>query len=99
MRFGINLVTVVFNNSSYGNVLRDQRRMFDGRHSGAELTNPDFRTYAKAFGAPSWRVADGIGLRNAVKEALAANAPCLIEVITDITKESEPWRFITPARG
>ncbi|MBX9698404.1 MAG: hypothetical protein K2X74_03150 [Acetobacteraceae bacterium] len=99
VRFGINLVTVVFNNSAYGNVLRDQRRMFDGRHSGSELTNPDFQTYAKAFGVPSWRVTDGIALRGAVKEALAANAPCLIEVMTDITKETAPWKFIAPTRG
>ena len=40
---GINLVTVVFNNSSYGNVLRDQRRLFDGRDSGATLAQPRFR--------------------------------------------------------
>jgi acetolactate synthase-1/2/3 large subunit len=99
VRFGINLVTVVFNNSAYGNVLRDQVRLFDGRHAGAELTNPDFQTYARAFGVRSWRVADAIGLRSAVREALAANAPCLIEVTTDVTEESVPWRFIAPARG
>ena len=99
VRFGINLVTVLFNNAAYGNVLRDQRRMFDGRHAGAELTNPDFQTYARAFGVRSWRVEDAVGLRGAVKEALAANAPGLIEVMTDITQESEPWRFIAPTRG
>jgi acetolactate synthase-1/2/3 large subunit len=99
VRFGINLVTVLFNNSAYGNVLRDQRRMFDGRHSGSELTNPDFQTYAKAFGVRSWRVTEAVGLRNAVKEALAANAPCLVEVMTDITAEAEPWRFIAPTRS
>ena len=40
VQFGINLVTVLFNNSSYGNVLRDQRRMFEGRDSGSKLRNP-----------------------------------------------------------
>jgi acetolactate synthase-1/2/3 large subunit len=99
VRHGINLVTVVFNNSAYGNVMRDQRRMFDGRDCGSALTNPDFQTYAKAFGVRSWRVTDATGLRAAVTEALAANAPCLIEVMTDITKEYAPWEFIAPARG
>ena len=99
VRFGINLVTVVFNNSAYGNVKRDQVRMFDGRHSGSELTNPDFQTYARAFGVPSWRCTDAIGLRAALREALAANSPCLIEVMTDITKETAPWKFIAPTRG
>jgi acetolactate synthase-1/2/3 large subunit len=99
VQHGINLVTVLFNNSAYGNVLRDQRQLFDGRESGSSLRNPDFQTYAKAFGVASWRVSDPAGLRGALTEALAANAPALIEVTTDITKEFAPWAFISPARG
>lgn len=98
-RYGINLVTVVFNNGAYGNVLRDQRRLFDGRHSGAELTNPDFQAFARSFGVRSRRVRDGEGLRDAVRDALAENAPCLIEVMTDIAQETSPFRFISPLRG
>ena len=99
MQFGINLVTVLFNNSSYGNVLRDQRRLFQGRDSGSMLRNPDFQMYAKSFGVPSWRVNDAEGLRGALREALAANSPALIEVMTDITQEYAPWEFIAPGRG
>ena len=40
VQHGINLVTIVFNNSAYGNVLRDQRRLFEGRDSGSALRNP-----------------------------------------------------------
>ena len=99
VQFGINLVTVLFNNSSYGNVLRDQRRLFQGRDSGSMLRNPDFQMYAKSFGVPSWRAHDADGLRGALKEALAANSPALIEVVTDITQEYAPWEFIVPGRG
>jgi acetolactate synthase-1/2/3 large subunit len=99
VQFGINLVTVLFNNSSYGNVLRDQRRLFQGRDSGSVLRNPDFQMYAKSFGVPSWRANDADGLRGALKEALAANSPALIEVTTDITQEYAPWEFIAPGRG
>lgn len=99
VQHGINLVTILFNNSAYGNVLRDQRRLYDGRPSGSELKNPDFQMFAKSFGAPSWRVNDAMGLKVALKEALAANAPALIEVMTDITKETAPWRFISPTRA
>ncbi|MBN8909532.1 MAG: hypothetical protein J0H99_23720, partial [Rhodospirillales bacterium] len=56
-------------------------------------------TYARSFGVPSWRVTDPDGLRAALREALAANSPALIEVITDITKEAQPWEFIAPGRG
>ncbi|MEJ0020540.1 MAG: thiamine pyrophosphate-dependent enzyme [Acetobacteraceae bacterium] len=99
VQFGINLVTVLFNNSAYGNVLRDQRRLFEGRASGSELRNPDFQAYAKSFGVPSWRVTDADGLRGALKQAIAANSPTLIEVMTDINQEYAPWEFIAPGRG
>lgn len=98
MQFGINLVTVVVNNASYGNVLRDQQRLYDGRHAGAVLTNPDFQAYTRAFGAAAWRVETADALRGALKEALAANAPAVIEVVSDITKDYPPYEFHQPRR-
>jgi acetolactate synthase-1/2/3 large subunit len=95
---GINLVTIVFNNASYGNVLRDQHRLFDGRDSGSKLHNPDFIAYAKSFGLRAWRANDAKALKPILREALAANAPVLIEVPTDITKEPAPWEFFSPNR-
>ncbi len=99
MQHGINLITIVFNNSAYGNVLRDQRRLFEGRDAGSRLRNPDFLAYARSFGVHGWRVTNAAGLRDALAEALKANSPTLIEVITDITKETGPWDFIAPGRG
>ncbi|MBL8673958.1 MAG: hypothetical protein JNL07_03650, partial [Rhodospirillales bacterium] len=98
VQFGINLVTVVVNNNSYGNVLRDQQRLYEGRHSGSLLANPDFVAYARAFGVAAWRVEDSDGLRGALKEALAANAPAVIEVVSDITKDYPPYEFHAPKR-
>ena len=98
-RHGINLVTVLFNNESYGNVLRDQRRLFDGRDSGSVLTNPDFQTFAKSFGVAAWKVADAAGLQAALKEAIAANAPALIEVTSDITADYPPFELFAPQRA
>jgi thiamine pyrophosphate-dependent acetolactate synthase large subunit-like protein len=55
VQFGINRVTAVVNNASYGNVLRDQQRLYEGRHSGAVLTSCDFQTDARASGVPAGR--------------------------------------------
>ena len=52
----INLVTIIFNNNAYGNVLRDQKTRYDGRIIGAELTNPNFVLLAESFGAKGLRV-------------------------------------------
>jgi acetolactate synthase-1/2/3 large subunit len=99
VQYGINLVVVLFNNDSYGNVLRDQRRLFEGRDAGSKLRNPDFQMYARSFGVRAWRATDADGLHAALREALAANAPALIEVVTDITRETPPWEFIAPGRA
>jgi acetolactate synthase-1/2/3 large subunit len=98
MQYGINLITIVFNNSAYGNVLRDQRRLFEGRDSGSRLRNPDFLAYARSFGVHGWRVTNASGLRDALAEAIKANTPTLIEVMTDISQETAPWAFIAPGR-
>ena len=99
VQYGIILVTVVVNNASYGNVLRDQQRFYEGRHSGAVLTNPDFVAYARSFGAAAWRVEDADGLRDALREALNAKGPAVIEVVSDITKDYPPFEFHQPKRG
>jgi acetolactate synthase-1/2/3 large subunit len=95
---GINLVTVVFDNGSYGNVLRDQKRLYEGRHSGSMLTSPDFEAYARAFGALAWRAETADELRGALKAALAAGAPSLIVVPSDITKDTPPYALPSARR-
>jgi acetolactate synthase-1/2/3 large subunit len=99
VQHGINLVIVVVNNSAYGNVFRDQKRLFDGRHAGSQLVNPDFQMYARSFGVPSWRVTDADGLRGALKQAIAANSPALVEVVTDIDNEPLPFAFLARGRA
>lgn len=99
MQHGINLITILFNNSAYGNVLRDQKRLFEGRDSGSALRNPDFQAFARSFGVRAWHAPDAEGLRTALREAIAANVPSLIEVTTDIATETPPWEFMAPGRG
>ena len=99
VQHGIGLCTVVFNNSAYGNVLRDQTRLFDGRVSGSRLHNPDFQQYAASFGVKSWRVTSPDTFRPAIEAALDEKGPTLIEVMTDIATEVSPWEFIAPGRS
>ena len=50
VQHGIGLVTVLFNNESFGNVRRDQETRYQGRVIGADLVNPDFMKLAESFG-------------------------------------------------
>jgi acetolactate synthase I/II/III large subunit len=92
----IGLVTLVFNNSSYGNVLRDQQTSFGNRVNGAILQNPDFLMLAAAFGIEASRVASPAELRPVLMRALAAGKPVLIEITVPQGGETSPWEFIHP---
>jgi acetolactate synthase-1/2/3 large subunit len=97
VQYGINVVTVLFNNGAYGNVLRDQQRLFDGRLIGSELRNPDFVKLAESFGVAAARVGTPAQLKAELDRALARDAPALIEVTVDRRSEVSPWEFLMPA--
>ena len=92
----IALVTVLFNNNAYGNVLRDQQVGFGNRVIGSTLRNPDFPAFAAAFGIEAHRVDSPQALRPALTAALKAGRPVLIEVALAQGSEASPWEFIHP---
>lgn len=96
VQFGIGVVSLVFNNGGFGNVLRDQRERFAGRVYGAMLHNPDFVRLAEAFGVAAEAVDTPDALRPALERALAAGAPRLIEVRMPAGCETSPWPFLAP---
>jgi acetolactate synthase-1/2/3 large subunit len=95
-QYGINLVTLVFNNESFGNVYRDQQQQFGGRLLGSELVNPNFVTLAESFGVSAVSVSSPQALRPALERALAADRPALIEVQVPRGTDTDPWPFIMP---
>jgi acetolactate synthase-1/2/3 large subunit len=96
VQYNINLVTLVFNNGSYGNVYRDQQQQFGGRVLGSELVNPDFVKLAESFGVSASSVDSPAALRPVLERALAADRPVLIEVRVPRGSDSDPWRIIMP---
>lgn len=97
VQYGINVVTVVFNNQAFGNVYRDQQESFGGRLLGSELVNPDFVKFAEAFGVQAHRVHQPAALRVALEQGFAADAPVLIEVVVPRGSDSSPWKFLHPS--
>jgi acetolactate synthase-1/2/3 large subunit len=96
VQYGINLVTLVFNNESYGNVYRDQKQQFAGRLLGSELVNPNFVALAESFGVSASSVGSPQALRPALERAFAADRPVLIEVKVPRGSDGDPWKFIHP---
>ena len=88
VQYGINTITVVFNDNAYGNVLREQVRRFNDHPYGANLHNPDFVKMAESFGARGLRVHDADALETAIRESIAVDAPTLIEVPVGMMESS-----------
>lgn len=79
VRYGINLVTIVFNDQAFGSTKCDQLVNFKGRVVGTELNNPDFAKLAELFGVKGLK-ADPERLGKVLNEALEAKQPVVIEV-------------------
>jgi acetolactate synthase-1/2/3 large subunit len=86
-RFGIPLVTVVFNDNAFGNVRRIQDTRFNGHLIASDLLNPDFAKLAELFGVRGMRAEGPDQLRHSLDEALSLDEPVLIEVPVPPTTE------------
>ncbi|MGJ5180638.1 thiamine pyrophosphate-dependent enzyme [Bradyrhizobium oligotrophicum] len=98
VQYNIGVVTLVFNNNSYGNVRRDQRERFDGRVVASDLVNPDFVKLADSFGVAASKVTSPDQFRSALEKALAHGGPYLIDIEVPRDSEVSPWAFIHPAK-
>ncbi|MGS2722211.1 thiamine pyrophosphate-dependent enzyme [Porticoccus sp. GXU_MW_L64] len=94
----IGVVTLVFNNGVYGNVLRDQQTRFDGHVIGADMAagNPDYVRLAESFGVAGYRVTSPAELKPVLERAISDNKPALIDVVVPTGSETSPWKFIHP---
>jgi acetolactate synthase-1/2/3 large subunit len=79
VRYGINLVTIVFNDQAFGSTKSDQVVNFKGRIMGTEVNNPDFARLAEMFGARGFK-ATPEQLGRTLREVLDNKQPAVIEV-------------------
>ena len=79
VRYGINVITIVFRNDSYGNVARELDEVFGGAYE-TDLHNPDFVKFAESFGAVGMRATDPMELETLIPQALQRQAPVVIDV-------------------
>jgi len=93
VRYGINLITVIFTDNAFGSTKSDQQINFQGRVLGTDLNNPDFAKLAELFGAKGMK-ADPKRLGRVVREALEAKQPVVIEV--PIPTLVPPFQIFSP---
>jgi len=81
VRERIPVVTVVANNSAYGNTRDRQRSAHGGRYFGVFYDNPDLAAFARLHGAHGERVTDAAELLPALHRALDSGLPAIVDVV------------------
>ena len=83
-QYGIDLVTLVFNNGKFGASQHDQREgRFPGRVVGTDLRNPDLVALAESFGVLGLRADRLDDLPDVVMRAVDAKRPAVVDVCGD----------------
>lgn len=83
VREGAHLVAVVFDNEQYGMIRDHQARQGSPASPGTDLGPLDFAAAARACGARGVRVESDAAFEPALRTALAASGPTLIQVLVD----------------
>jgi acetolactate synthase-1/2/3 large subunit len=98
MQYGLNVITLVSNNSTYGTIRMHQEREYPARVSGTDLRNPDFAEYARAFGAFGATVTRTDEFPAAYAAAKASGLPAVIDLKTS-ANDIAPGRTIQGLRS
>ena len=81
--YGINTITIVMNNKSWGAEKAYQKDFFGKRYIGADISSPPFDKIAQLYGAKGYKVNKISEVNQAVKAALECNKPAVIDVDVD----------------
>ena len=95
VKYGINLVTVIYNDGHYGNVARDMDDDFGGTYE-TDFVNPDFVKLAEAYGAVGIRAEGPLDVKNVLPKALAMNKPVFIDVPVSRVPRPKQWSARAP---
>jgi len=83
VEYGINTITIVMNNKSWGAEKAYQKDFYGKRYLGADIASPPFDKVAELYGARGFKVKRVSEINQAVREALKINKPVVIDVDVD----------------
>ena len=83
VEYGINTITIVMNNQSWGAEKAYQKDFFGKRYLGADIKSPPFDKVAKLYGAKGFKVKKISEINEAVRAAYKCNKPAVIDVDVD----------------
>jgi len=87
---GMNVTTVVTNNSTMGWIKWEQAVFWDGKFVSTDLTDVDFGKVAEGMGVQGLNVDEPANLRDALVQALKSDTPTLVDVRTAVNEAAVP---------
>jgi len=94
-RYDIPIIEIVINNRVLGMVRQWQTLFYEKRYSYTNLNDKvDFVKLAQAMGASAYRITKKEEVEPVIKEAIALNAPVLIECVIDC--DDKVWPMVAP---
>lgn len=98
-QYGLNLLVIIFDNSTYGTIRMHQEREFPGREASTYLANPDFAKLAESFGGWGARAANNAQFDSMLASAMERSGIRLIHCITDIEQLSAAGATVSGLRN
>jgi pyruvate dehydrogenase (quinone) len=89
LQYDLPVKVIIFDNGSLGMVALEML-VAGYPPSQTDLKNPDFAAMARAAGVTGIRIEDPGDVRDGLREALAADGPVLVDVLTDPNALSMP---------
>jgi acetolactate synthase-1/2/3 large subunit len=80
---GLNIKVIVCDNEVYGTIRMHQDRDYPGRVSGTGMKNPDFKAWAKSYGANAYTVIKDEEFEICLDKALKEDGPVLLHLKLD----------------
>ena len=89
VRLKLPITAVVISNATYGWIKAGQRAGYDQRYFSVDFSATDHAAVARAYGLKSWRVTQPAELAPALRAALTAGEPTLVDVLCQPLHEAK----------
>jgi len=83
VEYGINTVTIVMNNKSWGAEKAYQRDFYGERYIGADINSPPFDKVAELYGAKGFSINRTSEISEAVNAAIKCGKPAVVDIAVD----------------
>lgn len=83
VNYGINTITIVMNNQSWGAEKAYQKDFFGKRYIGSDISSPPFDKVAELYGAKGFKVERASEIGEAVEAALKCDKPSVVDIAID----------------